>query len=397
MRKPAAHSIRAWLISIPALLFSVSAEAVDLRFSGFGDVIYGYSFGKAPDETAQALFESDGYGTNPVNMHDGFSITGADFVVIADFSDNMRFLSEINLQAGRSASNEIELDVERMFVDYTITPEFNLQGGLYFTPIGYFNRFLYSRAWLMNSVQIPDLFEEELNLVPTHTIGLSLYGSRFFDNGHSINYAFSVGNGRAVAPDQAVYARDPSKTKEFTWLFEWIIPGNKDSRIGLSGWMDRIASYQLDNIGDSGSTDTATPMELSEVGFNPYVVWNIGQVSVLAEYVYAKQKDELGGLPEKSYTFNGFITEVALHLQGNRVHPYIRYDRTNLPKNSGPYYGLREDGGDIARVFVPEFDAAMVGVAYDRTVHNRLKIEFIHHFDGARPSNGILFQSAYGF
>ncbi len=75
----------------------------------------------------------------------------------------------------------------------------------------------------------------------------------------------------------------------------------------------------------------------------------------------------------------------------------MRYDRTNLPKDSGPYYGLREDGGDIARVFVPDFEAAMVGVAYDRTVHNRLKIEFIRHFDGVRPSNGIMVQTAYGF
>ena len=67
--------------------------------------------------------------------------------------------------------------MERFFVDYKLDERFNLQAGLYFTPIGYNNRFLYARAWLMNSIQVPDFFEEELNLIPTHTIGVNGYGA----------------------------------------------------------------------------------------------------------------------------------------------------------------------------------------------------------------------------
>ncbi len=59
----------------------------------------------------------------------------------------------------------------------------------------------------MNSIQIPDFFEEELNLFPTHTIGVSLRRVRARRT-ITAGLRVSVGNGRATAPDQAVYARD---------------------------------------------------------------------------------------------------------------------------------------------------------------------------------------------
>lgn len=385
------------LLSVSLLCCSSYASAVDLRFSGFGDLIIGGSSGKPADAQAGALFNQYGADPYPLNTHKGFTLTGTDFVLIADFSDDIRFLSEVNLQAARGQSSELELDVERMFVDYSLTQLFNVQAGLYFTPIGYFNRFLYSRAWLMNSIQIPDLFEEELNLVPTHTVGVSAYGSKVMDNGHSINYALSLGNGRAIAPDQAVYARDPSPGKELTALVEWIVPGTKDSRYGLSGWTDTIESVITPGFGGSVDVATATKTKLKETGVNPYAVINQGPFSLLAEYVYARQKDTLGTLNGESYSMKGFIGELAVHLNDNKLHPFIRYDRTNLPTDGGPYYSVREDGGQASRVYVPEFKAVMIGAAYDYTVHNRIKFEYIHHMDGARAKHGFAIQSAYGF
>lgn len=36
----------------------------------------------------------------------------------------------------------------------------------------------------MNSIQVPDFFEEELNLFPTHSIGVAAHGQFAFANGH---------------------------------------------------------------------------------------------------------------------------------------------------------------------------------------------------------------------
>lgn len=392
--------IAAWrlLICLAIVGSSPAALAVDVRFSGFGDAVFGTSFGDPADTASSDQFSQYGDDSYPVNVNTGFGITGTDFVVIADMSDELRFLGEVNLQAARGGSSEIELDVERMFVDYSLSDLLNVQAGLYFTPIGYFNRFLYSRAWLMNSVQVPDLFEEELNLVPTHTVGVSLYGTRHLRDGYMLNYSFSVGNGRAIVPDAAVYARDPSRSKEYAVLVEWIVPGSKDSRLGLSGWTDSIHSVKVDNLGDVVSAATGEAIKLREIGVNPYIVYNAGQFSVLYEYIYSRQKDRKGNLGGQTFELSGSIFELAYHMDALKMHPYFRYDKTRLAENDGgPYLALREDGGDVTRVFVPEFDAVMVGVAYDRTVHNRIKLEYIRHLDGARDKHGIVAQTAYGF
>ena len=179
-----------------------------LRFSGFGDFVFGAVGGGKVDPAAAQEFATFGTDPDPVNTNRGFGITGTDFVILADMTEAMTFLGEINFQTGRGGSADIEIDVERFFVNYQIDPRFNVQGGLFFTPIGYNNRFLYARAWLMNSIQVPDFFEEELNLFPTHSIGVAAHGEFTFRNGHRLAYIVSAANGRPHTPDGAVYARD---------------------------------------------------------------------------------------------------------------------------------------------------------------------------------------------
>jgi hypothetical protein len=387
----------AW-VGLVMLLGPRPAHAVGLRFSGFGDVVFGLQQGQYADANARAQFEAFGVDPDPVNTMRGFQITGTDFVVIADMTDNFTFLGEINLQAGRGVSNEIELDVERFFVDYKIDPKFNLQTGLYFTPIGYNNRFLYARAWLMNSIQVPDFFEEELNLIPTHTIGINGYGAFGLSGGRSINWTVSVGNGRAKAPDQSVYARDFSDNKEVTGLVELILPGYKDSRIGVSGWMVKIDTVRVDSpLFDPVDVKTGEPMQLEETGLDVFAVFNTRHFTLNAEWVFSWQKDQLGNLPNGDYDFNGGLVEAALHLRNGKLHPFLRYDRTEFGDGGGPYLSLREDGGLVTRHYVPEFEAVMAGAAYDLNAHARVKLEGSHHFSGPRQENGLAFQIAYGF
>jgi hypothetical protein len=313
-------------------------------------------------------------------------------------SDVFTFLGEVNLQAARGGNNAIDLDVERFLVDYKIDPRFNLQAGLYFTPIGYNNRFLYARAWLMNSIQVPDFFEEELNLIPTHTVGLAGYGAFPLGGDRLLNWTVSVGNGRARAPDQAVYARDFSDNKEVTALLELILPGYKDSRIGISGWMGGIDSVRLDDPSDAPvDLLTGEAMRLRETGLDLYAVLNTRGFSLNAEWVFSRQKDRLGNLPLDAYTMNGGLVEAALHLRGGKLHPFLRYDKTTVRDGGGPYLSLREDGGLVSRHYIPEYEGVMAGAAYDLSAHARLKVEASRQLDGPRQENGLAFQIAYGF
>ena len=387
------------LTAVAMLAATQPADAqVRLRFSGFGDFMGGTTTGSFADVSAREQFNQFGGGeAHPKNTTRGFGVTGTDFVIIADMDDNFTFLGEINLQAARGGSDEIELDVERFFIDYRIDPRINLQAGLFFTPIGYNNRFLYARAWLMNSIQVPDFYEEELNLVPTHSIGVAAHGQFRLPGRHKIGYIVSSANGRAPTPDGAIYARDPSDSKEFTGLVEWLIPGYKESRIGVSGWTGDVETAYVPEIGDVVAGDDADALDLSERGIDVYAVINRRSWTLNVEVVRSWQQDLGGNQPAEMYNMSAGMAEFALHLDGSRLYPFVRYDKSNVPQGGGSYLSLRADGDDFTRVYVPEFKAFLTGAAYDLTNHLRVKFEYIRHLAGPRQKNAMTLQAAFGF
>jgi hypothetical protein len=389
------HTLIALLAALCSVTAAPSAQAQNLRFSGFGDFVFGSVSGGPANPIALDKFHSFGADEDPVNTNRGFGLTGTDFVVLADMTDDATFLGEVNLQTGRGGSSDLELDVERFFVNYRINPKINVQAGLFFTPIGYNNRFLYARAWLMNSIQVPDFFEEELNLFPTHSIGVAVHGEFPFSNGHRIAYVVSAANGRPHTPDSAVYARDYTANKEMTGLVEWLIPGFKDSRVGVSGWFGNIDSVYVPALGDVVAGPDATALRLNEHGLDTYLVVNHRRFSVNAEYVRAQQTDRVDTSQE--YVTHGGLVEFSVHVKDGKVHPYVRFDRTALPEDGGPYLSLRETEGGFTRVYIPDFKAGMTGVAVDVNQHMRVKGEFIHHLSGPRERNGVAGQLAFGF
>ena len=358
-----------------------------------------FSFGDPADKDEAILFEQFGTDPNPLNLQRGFGIAGTDFVVVAQLTDRLVFLSEVNLQLERGGTTAIGLDMERNFLDYRIKDWLNIQVGSFFTPIGFQNRTLYSRAWLMQSIQVPEFTEEELGLIPTHEVGVNFYGNIPTFGAHSMNYAVSVTNGRGVDPVGLILGRDPSNDKQVTAMLEWVIPGFRDFRIGLSGWTSKIDTFNLATAPFGTTADVAIlePLELREIGFTPHLVLYSKPFNLIVEYAFAQQKDLTGSLGGEKFELNGIFAELSLNLMGGKLHPYVRYDATNLPKDGGPYYPLREEGGVITRHFVPESKAVMVGAGYDLYAYNRIKAEYIHHMAGPRPEHGIVIQTAFGF
>lgn len=251
----------------------------------------------------------------------------------------------------------------------------------------------------MQSIQVPDAFEEELGLLPSHEVGVNFYGNRPTFGGHSMNYAVSVTNGRAVDPFKILYGLDPYKNKQVTAMLEWVIPNFRDFRIGLSGWTGKISTFNLMTTPMGIPTDVTTleRLELREVGFNPFLVLYSRPFNLILEYALVQQKDLSGNLGGEKFEMNALFAELSLNLMGGKLHPYVRYDATNLPADGGPYYPLREDKGVITRHFIPEFKAVMVGAGYDLYAYSRIKAEYTHHMAGPRPEHSIVIQTAFGF
>ena len=98
--------------------FSTPSWGVDVRFSGFGDVVVGTRWGGPADDMAAQLYEQFGSDAIPLSAHDGVTLTGVDLVAIADLTEDFTFLLEVNLQTVRGGTSDIEIDIERMFLNY---------------------------------------------------------------------------------------------------------------------------------------------------------------------------------------------------------------------------------------------------------------------------------------
>ena len=384
--------------------WSSSALAVDIRVSAFGDITAGITAGDPANADDAKNFEQHGDDVWPVNTNSGVGTMGTDFIMLSNLGDNLTWLGEVNFQTLRDSSTEYEIDVERFLIDYRVNQAVNFQTGVFFTPIGLYNRFLYSRAWLVNSIQIPDMFEEEFNFTPSHTSGVMMHGGFFAGGSNTINYAISVGNGRHDVPDESTYARDLTPFSEKAALIELLIPGFKVSRIGVSGWTDVIDSYKLDDYTDvvdvklPGDTEV---MRLRDVGFDPYVSIDTRYVSLFGEYTFSRMTDLEGNLDHDSYDYQAMMAELSVHVAHRKVHPYVRFDMTKLPEDGGgPYFSLRgeaEGGRDLVKIWVPETTDVLVGSAFDVHKHARLKAEYGHFMNGPKPVHAFTTQVAYGF
>ena len=385
-------------------LAEVQVPESRLRFSAFGDFTYGLQFGpdaNADDAEAWDLF---GDGPEPYNTKSGFGMVGTDFVIFADLTDRLAYVAEVNFQVERTTRNAIEVDVERMFINYVFNDQVELQVGQFFTHVGYWNRNLYARAWLKYSAHVDDVTEEELNYMPTHSTGILLHGRIPASNTLDLNWGLGLANGRNRTPTENIFERDFNNFPQITMLLEFVPRVLREARIGLSGWIDQIQTADLTNVPFGQvvtvGRDTAaqSDVELLEAGFNPYIVLQGDRASLLAEYWLIVQSDTNGRLNDESFTSHLALIEVAVHFFEGQLHPYARFDLIKLPDEGGPYFPLRGDGEtEFFRVFVPQGDTLAFGLAYDVAVSSRLKLEYTRFLEGPRQQNGLVAQLAFGF
>jgi hypothetical protein len=377
------------------------AAQAEVNLNAFGDVNVGKTFGDPANAAARTTFDT--YGEDPFvkSSHNGFGLVGTDFVVTGDITDDLLYLGEVNLQVARGQQSEFEVDVERVFVEKRFSQSFSVQTGLFFTPVGYFNRTLYSRAYFMNSIQIPDLFEEELGLIPTHTIGVHAHG-QFPLGEHRLGYAVSIGNGRGADPVSPIYSRDFDGWLSPTLMLEWHMPYLNEMRVGLSGWQDKAQSHRVNALGEVRDIldPTTQPMELTEVGADFHFVAKSTWVNALAELVYQAHFGNAATIPGGASRLDlfGGIFELSLNVGPEKAfHPYVRYDHLDLPQNGGPFLGLRRDENNLTRVFVADVSLAIAGIAWDAMTGLRLKVEFSEALRGPRDAHAVTAQAAFAF
>jgi hypothetical protein len=185
-------------------------------------------------------------------------------------------------------------------------------------------------------------------------------------------------------------------------MLEWWTPWANELRFGVSGWADRIRSYQVTALGEVRDTTdpTTDTIELRELGASAHLVLKSKWVNLIAEAVVQNHDDQLGNLPsnEQNTTTVGGLFELSLNVgPEGAIKPYVRYDRVDLPENGGPYLGLRNEDTEITKVFVAETNMGIGGVAWDPSAGWRLKLEYSAALTGPRETHSVLAQSAFAF
>ena len=227
----------------------------------------------------------------------------------------------------------------------------------------------------------------------------------------------SVGRRIALGPEPVLTAADRGERLFF------------DARLSHDGWMSCHSCHTdghtngllNDNLGDGSYGAPKRVVSLRGVGQTGPWAWN-GAINVLTDqitksvrttiYIYylgntfnffgeyhsVVMKDLKGNLSEDSYNLTALTAELSvnLNLANKPFKPYVRYDFTDFEENH-PYYGVRVEDGMAFKGYVPVFNALMVGVSYDLSAFNRVKLEYVKHFDGSRREHGITVQTAFGF
>src|SRR5665213_1338222 len=355
---------------------------VKMKLNGFGDIIYGQPFGNAANNTTRDTFNKYGEQNYLSGMHKGFTSHGIDMLGTVSMKNNLKFQTEVNVEGSRGADGgELNIEIERLYLDYGISEQFGLQVGFIFTPIGYINRNLYSRAWLMNSIRFYQAVESDAGVIPNHFVGATAYGNFVLPKGNALSYIIGYGKARDISPAAENFAND-NPGYQVAGNLEWHYTGECEFMLGLGGFTNEIHTFYVPDFGQmvTITDNSSSPLILQEIGFNPYIKYSGKLIDLLVEYTYVNMLVLQGNYPGDT-KLNTLSAELAINskIKGKRIAPYIRYDFIFFPTGGGPYYGLRKVSDDVlTRVYTPDFNAIMGGIAYDVSSHNRIKIEYIH-------------------
>jgi hypothetical protein len=271
-----------------------------------------------------------------------FSIGQLDLFITSQLAGDLGLVGEVVFEA--DDENRYTVDVERLLLQFSPSDYLDIGIGRYHTGIGFYNNAYHHGAWFQTALGRPRLFEfeDDEGILPVHGVGVTARG-RVPSGRLGLRWLAEVSNGRRYGDAEAVQVvKDDNSFKAVNVGFllrpEWV-PG---LQTGLSVYRDKptFASRRIDQ-----SIIAA------------HVVYQSGVFEQLNEVVIIRNRPtgEAG-----TSTTTGLYTQFSRRF--NRVSPYIRYERVDVPQDdplfgtmgriSGPSVGVRYDFRDLAALKV---------------------------------------------
>ena len=277
-----------------------------------------------------------------------------------------------------TTTNDINLDVERLVLQYHPNEYFNFAIGRYHTAIGYYNTAFHQGEWFQTAIGRPFMYEfdDKGGPLPLQEVGVSA-GGRVPSGKFGLHYIAEVGNGRSDLPgsEPVQNNQDMNNGKSYNlgaFVQPAWVPG---LQVGFSIYHDYLTFS--DNINHSELISTV------------HVVYVNSQYEFLNEGMLVRHVGSSTGAPGVFHT-PAFYTQISRKFGSYR--PYFRYEYINAGENE-PIYGDPADGPVVGRRNGPT-----AGLRWDFNEHAAAKLQYQREATrGEQSNNGLATQFAFTF
>jgi hypothetical protein len=308
---------------------------------------------------ADADFQRDVDGTQTKKFEQG----EIDLFATERLSSHLTALMELVFETdSEQLADDVEVNVERMLLQYRGNDFFNADIGSYRTAIGYYSTAYLRGAWLQTAISRPRMFEfeDQGGFLPLHAVGVSVNG-RIPSGDLNLHYVLEVGSSRNYGNTAGIPLVDSSFNRA-TNLAVYSQPrGVPGLEIGFSTYHDLLSP--LDGV------------HLDRAVWMVHFVYVRGRVEFLNEGLLWGLQG--GGQSIGSATGQSFYSQIAYRIASS-WKPYARVEDMNLHGT-----GLVDTE---AHIYVPWKTVYTGGVRHDLTENVALKFELGRETDYMRSS-----------
>lgn len=322
------------VLFIAALTAGPLSYAGEVNIGGFGEVGLTNSSGIMGEDNKTQFFQG-----------------AIDLYFTAKIGEKANFLSEIVFETDET--NTAILDVERLGIQYHVSPWFMIVAGRVHTALGYWNDTFHHGSWLQTPVTRPLMynFEDMNGVLPVHATGLEFRGEGRLGIGN-LGYIANIANGRGPMVDPPQVVGDADNSKALNAVLYYTFPTLGNLRVGGTVYRDTLP-------GGFDETGAELPKG-TELIYGGHLVWSpekfelIGEILQMA-HTYASENPD-------SRLLMGYVQ--GYYQLFEEWRPYFRAE----------YLGVR-DAADAYTGIGSGANAYTMGVRYDLSYSSALKLE----------------------
>jgi hypothetical protein len=316
------------------------------------------SAGQHPEDNGMPMhgFADVGVGNHNAEFHEyqGADIAELDFFLTPRLGARTRALFELNFEVGEAGA--VGVDLERAQIGYQVGDSSTLWAGRFHTPYGFYNTAFHHGQQIATSLRRPRFieFEDHGGIMPAHTVGLWLTGSRRLSD-EKLTYDLYVGNSQGISGG-TLDMHNPGNQHGST-----IVGGNLGLLLGgvFDGLKVGVDAFQT-RIEDE---DVLPVFAFTRVrSYGVYAAYDTDAWEGIAELHFFDDFD-LTGHTGTHQSDAGFV---QLGYRARRFTPYGRYERGAF-QQSDTYFAAQTYGSSYYR--------GALGVRFDIDLESALKLE----------------------